>query len=177
MTVSQRSPYNDRYKVEQKGKTRKSASAARPKRDVADLTPRDAAKRSTKKKSIWSRAPRPAQPAVTYVATPAMRKLRAWWWVLWSLSLVLAIGILFLQRMAVSRTIILGAWAVWIVTMVVTFYLEFGPMRKLRLAAIDASKSSGKGSKGKSGSKKDSAASGEDGAGEADASDQGGIEE
>ena len=34
--MGQRSPYNDRYKVEQKGKTRKSASAAKPKRASID---------------------------------------------------------------------------------------------------------------------------------------------
>ena len=54
--MAQRSPYNDRYKTDQKGKTRKSASAAKPTRYIADLTPGESPKKAEKKSSVWSRA-------------------------------------------------------------------------------------------------------------------------
>ena len=148
--MSQRSPYNDRYKVDQKGKTRKSASAAKPKRDIADLTPQSENKLVKRKKSIWSRASsqnKPA-PAPTFVMPPEMQKLRRIWWVLWTLSLLIAVGILLVQQTPSLRTFAPIGWALWAATMGATFYLEFFPLRKMRLAAIEASKQVGKSGKG-----------------------------
>lgn len=147
MTVTQRSPYNDRYKVDQKGKTRRSASAAKPKRDVADLTPRPDGKPAARK-SRWRRAAASVQPTQTFVMTPEMRKLRRVWWVLWTLSLVIALGILYAQRNPAFAVYVPFGWGLWLLTIGATFYLEFFPLRRLRLAAVDAAKQ-GKGGKSK----------------------------
>jgi hypothetical protein len=116
--VSQRSPFNDRYKVESKGKTRKSASAAKPKRAVADVgTP---AKRKTGRSSAWSRAkaasaaqqkssgkqaPRELPPS------PRMRQLRKYWWIAWIGALLVALAILGLQQLGQQAASTAGAAA------------------------------------------------------------------
>ena len=99
--MATRSPYNDRYKVEQKGKTRRSASASKPKRGIADLTPADSPKESVAKKRWWAPASAPKQSAPAPVITsPRMVQLRRIWWVLWVASLLTALGILLLQNSA-----------------------------------------------------------------------------
>ena len=153
--MGQRSPYNDRYKVEQKGKTRKSASAAKPKRAVADLTPGDSPKKGQKKKSsVWSRAKSAsnsgnAATQASVEGTPRMKELRRIWWVLWAGALLVAVGILLLQQNAVTKSspFIPIAWVVWLGAMGGAFYLEFGPIRKERARAIEAAKAGGKPSK------------------------------
>ncbi len=98
--MATRSPYNDRYKVDQKGKTRRSASASKPKRGIADLTPADSPKKAAAKKRKWWNPSPGASTAPAFVATPRMKQLRRIWWVLWGLSLFIAVGILLLQNSA-----------------------------------------------------------------------------
>ena len=143
--MSQRSPYNDRYKVEQKGKTRKSASAAKPKRALADLTPaKAAAKDGAAPKRKWWQSNPAASKAQAIPVTPEMRRLRRIWWVLWGAALGLAVVILLLQRAARSngalRSTVPFAWAIWLGCMAGAFYLEFVPLRKARLAAVGAAR-------------------------------------
>jgi hypothetical protein len=138
--MAQRSPYNDRYKVDQKGKTRKSASSAKPKRAVADLTPAETAKKPVKKKGLFGRtqaASRPAAPALQ--PTPRMKQLRLIWWVLWVVALADALGILYLQRAGASYASFAPyGWGIWFVAMAGAFYLEFIPIRKERAAMVTA---------------------------------------
>ena len=143
--MSQRSPYNDRYKVEQKGKTRKSASAAKPKRALADLTPaKAAAKDGAAPKRKWWQSNPAASKAQAIPVTPEMRRLRRIWWVLWGAALGLAVVILLLQQAARSnaalRSTVPFAWAIWLGCMAGAFYLEFVPLRKARLAAVGAAR-------------------------------------
>jgi hypothetical protein len=116
--MAQRSPYNDRYKTDQKGKTRKSASAAKPKRSIADLTPGESAKKAEKKTSVWSRAKKAsggssssksskgsgssdAKSLLRMVeSAPRMKELRRIWWWLWGGAVVLAVGLWVLQEAA-----------------------------------------------------------------------------
>jgi cation transport ATPase len=147
--MAQRSPYNDRYKVEQKGKTRKSAAGAKPKRAVADLTPAEAVKKSQKKTSAWGRAKKassPSKPAsARFEATPRMKQLRQIWWLLWGGALLVAVGILIMQQAKIGNAVIIGAaWLVWLLAMGGAFYIEFVPIRKERALAIEAAKSGGK---------------------------------
>jgi hypothetical protein len=109
--MGQRSPYNDRYKVEQKGKTRKSASAAKPKRAVADLTSGESDKKTAKKPSRWSRAMSASKSPTSASAlskrieqTQRMKELRRVWWVMWGAALVIALGIVLLQQAAQSAS-------------------------------------------------------------------------
>ncbi len=136
--MSQRSPYNDRYKVDRKGKTRKSASAAKPSRAVADLTPADSGKKSAKKKSRWSRSAKPTTPPVVVQNTPEMRRLRRIWWALWAISLGVAVLILVMQQLRFFLAAVPFVWMAWAVAMAGAFYLEFGPIRRLRKAAVAA---------------------------------------
>jgi hypothetical protein len=149
--MAQRSPYNDRYKVEQKGKTRRSASASKPKRAIADLTPAQVAKASKKKQSVWSRAKSAgsgggsSSASARIESTPRMRELRRVWWVLWGGALAVAVVILIMQQLRVGTPLVIGgAWLIWLCTMGGAFYIEFVPIRKERNLAIEAMKSGGK---------------------------------
>lgn len=152
--MSTRSPHNDRYKVDQKGKTRRSASSAKPKRVVADMTPADSP-RSTKpapKKGWRAALAAPATPAFT--PTTEMRNLRRIWWVLWGLSLLIAVGILLLQKGGPAyEGYVPYAWGVWAATMAGAFYMELSPIRKARAAAMEAARKGGKQSKSGPGDK------------------------
>jgi hypothetical protein len=160
--MAQRSPYNDRYKVESKGKTRRSASAAKPKRAVADLTPAESSKKPQKKRSMWSRAQAASgsggsTASARIESTPRMKRLRNIWWVLWAGALAVAVGILLLQQAGMkSSPLIPVAWAIWLAAMGGAFYLEFVPIRKERAAAIEAAKSGGKPHKGPASAASDS---------------------
>ena len=148
--MATRSPHNDRYKVEQKGKTRKSASSAKPKRVLGDLTPASATKKVAAKKSRWGRGPA-TQPMPAFEPTPKMKQLRKIWWMLWGLSLVIAVGILVLQNAAKAtpglESYVPFAWGLWAASMGGAFYLEFSPIRKARMEAMEASRSGHKKSK------------------------------
>jgi hypothetical protein len=149
--MATRSPYNDRYKTEQKGKTRRSASSAKPKRDIADLTPASSTKKAAKKKSWWSTPPA-ASATVAFESTPHMKNLRRVWWVLWGVSLLIAVGILLLQKGGTAYlTYVPIAWGLWVACMGGAFYLEFGPIRKARAAAMLAARTSVKPSKAATG--------------------------
>jgi hypothetical protein len=152
--MSQRSPYNDRNKVEQKGKTRKSASSAKPKRAVADLTPTDTPKKkAVKKTSAWGRAKAawaaggPSSPS--YVPpTPRMKQLRRIWWALWGGALVIALVIVLMQQAKMGSPALVGVlWVFWLAAMGGAFFLEFGPIRKERALLIETTRSSGKSEK------------------------------
>jgi uncharacterized membrane protein len=150
--MSQRSPYNDRNKVDQKGKTRKSASSAKPKRAVADLTPADSPKKpkAKQKSSAWGRAKAAWKSDSTTVAAaiegaPRMKQLRRTWWMLWGGALAIAVGILVLQQLKFNNPAIMAvAWALWLAAMGGAFYIEFVPIRKEREALLAASKAGGK---------------------------------
>lgn len=125
---------NDRYRTEQTGSTRKSAAAAKPKRDAgqaagAPVKPKD------KKKSLI--------PKIE--ASEQTKKLRRYWWVLIGVALVLAFVAIPLQKMPPWSTVTLVLYGA---ALIGAFYLEFGPIRKSRLADVEAMKPKGKG-KGK----------------------------
>jgi len=143
--MASRSPYNDRYKVEQKGKTRRSASSSKPKRDVADLTPLDSPKKkAAAKKPWWGRGPATA-PAPVFEPTPKMKQLRKIWWVLWGASLAVALVIVLVgQKGGPFEQYVSFAWGLWAASMAGAFYLEFGPIRKARIEAIEGARKGGK---------------------------------
>ena len=143
--MASRSPYNDRYKVDQKGKTRRSASSSKPKRDVADLTPSGSSKKKVAaKKPWWGRGPATA-PVAAFEPTPKMKKLRKLWWILWGASLAVALVIVLVgQKGGPYEQYVSFAWGLWAATMAGAFYLEFGPIRKARIEAIEGARKGGK---------------------------------
>ena len=117
--MAQRSPYNDRYKTDQKGKTRRSASAAKPKRATADLTPGES-KKPEKKTSAWSRAKTASGSSSKsssksssdsksllrqVESAPHMKELRRIWWWLWGGAVVMAVGLWLLQEAARNASV------------------------------------------------------------------------
>jgi hypothetical protein len=144
--VSRRSVSNDRYRVENKGKTRKSASSAKPKREAgvgtsAAVAVTSAGKSAKTKTSWWSRVTRPTQPAIP--TTPEMKKLRRVWWSLMVAAVLIALAMIPASSMK-NRTLdyaLIGGYAVVLGT---ALYLEFGPLRKARMAAIASAKKSSK---------------------------------
>jgi hypothetical protein len=173
--MATRSPYNDRYKVDQKGKTRRSASASKPKRGIADLTPADSPKKKAASKRKWWNPASSASATPAFSATPEMKRLRKIWWVLWCLSLGIALGILLLQNAAKQATDAASAiasaasgattatveaaaaaaaapyapyvpllWGLWLAAMAGAFYLEFVPIRKARVAAMEVARTGGR---------------------------------
>jgi hypothetical protein len=146
--MARRSVSNDRYRVEQKGKTRKSASAAKPKREAgvaAGTTP--AKKKSAKKGAVrWGRGPA-RDPLPQVPSTPQMKELRRYWWVLIGVAILLAVAMIPISKMK-NTTLDSVLFGVYAAALAGALYLEFGPLRKARLAAIaEAKHKGGKGSK------------------------------
>lgn len=148
--MSRRSVTNDRYRTERSGKTRKSASAAKPKRTAGEMGGSGPAKKTPAKPTGWrgllggGGAARPTMPRVE--PTPEMKKLRMWWYVLFGVALVDLLAFTAIKDMNEQlRTALLG---LYIVAITAVFYIEFGPLRKARVAAIEAAKKGGKGGKG-----------------------------
>jgi len=149
--MSTRSPYNDRNKIEQKGKTRKSAAASKPKRGAGVSASSAPSKKKPTKKSMWHRRPA-SGPVAPQVQSPEMKRLRRIWWILWGSSLGVALVAVFIGQFAktnpslqVVYTVLLGLWAASFAGVI---YLEIGPIRKARRAALEEAKLP-KGKKGK----------------------------
>lgn len=144
--MSTRSPYNDRNKIEQKGKTRKSAAASKPKREAGVAASSAPSKKKPTKKSMWRRRPA-SGPVAPQVQSPEMKKLRRLWWILWGSSLGVALIAVFIGQLAKTNpsnpalgivyTVLLGVWAASFAGVI---YLELGPIRKARRAALEAAK-------------------------------------
>jgi hypothetical protein len=154
--MTRRSVGNDRYRVEQKGKTRKSASAAKPKREAgaaASDKPKKKAKASSKPKLFGMKTSREPVPRVE--STPEMKRLRRWWWGLMGAAILIAVAMVPVSKLE-NKNLDSVMFGVYAAALGGALYLEFGPLRKARLAAIDASKSSG--GKAKKASAKDAGA-------------------
>jgi hypothetical protein len=146
--MARRSVSNDRYRVEQKGKTRKSASAAKPKREAGVAAGTTPSKKKPEKKGAtrWGRGPA-RDPIPQMPSTPEMKTLRRYWWVLIGAAIVLAVAMIPIQKLK-NTTLDSVMFGVYAAALAGALYLEFGPLRKARLAAIaEAKKKGGKGSK------------------------------
>jgi hypothetical protein len=146
--MSRRSISNDRYRVEQKGKTRKSASSAKPKREAgATATPaKRSAKSSKSSKSsirakLFGRGPA-REPSPAVVSTPEMKRLRKYWWVAMGFAIVIAVAMVPISKYGIKTldSVLFGLYAA---ALGGALYLEFGPLRKARLAAMAEAKAKG----------------------------------
>lgn len=156
--MTQRSPFNDRYKVDQKGKTRKSASAAKPKRAVSDVGVQ--AKKKSGRGSAWSRAKSASAskqrsttraPEPKLVPTERFRRLTRLMWSSWAVSLVGAIAVLWMQSQGGDWLRYLGiGWIVYFVGIGFAFYLQFVPIRQERAVMLEQARA-GHGKKEKQG--------------------------
>lgn len=141
--MARRSITNDRYRVEQKGKTRKSASSAKPKREVGAAASDAPAKKPVKKGGAtkWGRGPA-REPVPSVPVTPEMRTLRRYWWILIGAAVVLAVAMIPAAKYKNStlNAVLLGTYAA---ALGGSLYLEFGPLKRARQAAAAAAKGKG----------------------------------
>jgi hypothetical protein len=150
--MSRRSVSNDRYRVEQKGHTRKSASAAKPKREAGEAATtgkkpaKKSAKSSTKPKLFGRRSSGERVPPVP--STPEMKRLRKIWWIAMGVAIAIAVAMVPVGKYKNTAvdSVLFGLYAA---ALGAALYLEFGPLRKARIAAAaEAKAKGGKGSKG-----------------------------
>jgi hypothetical protein len=145
--MSRRSVMNDRYRVDRAGKTRKSASSAKPKRAAGEATSapgkkKAKAKPAAKRSSLWGRGPA-REPVPKVEPTPVMKKLRRWWWVCMAVAVILAVAMIPTAKLK-NRTYDSLLFGVYAAALGGALYIEFGPLRKARMAAIADQKSGGK---------------------------------
>jgi hypothetical protein len=142
--MARRSVTNDRYRVEQKGHTRKSASAAKPKREAGESAASSTSKKPVKKGAAkkgatrWGRGAA-REPLPTVPSTPQMKALRRYWWILIGTAIVLAVAMIPIQQLK-NQTLDSVLFGVYAAALGGALYLEFGPLRRARKAAIAEAK-------------------------------------
>jgi len=131
---------NDRYRVEQKGHTRKSASSAKPKRE-AGAASGTVKKATTSKPKLFGKGPA-REPVPAIPSTPEMKKMRRWWWIAMGVAITIAVAMVPISRLKNSTldSVLLGLYAA---ALGGALYLEFGPLRKMRREAVEAAKAKG----------------------------------
>jgi hypothetical protein len=146
--MSRRSVTNDRYRVDRSGKTRKSASAAKPKRAAGESASAPKKKPAAKPRSALGRlfGGGSSSPAARIESTPEMKKLRRVWWVFMGVAILLALTMLQTSKLK-NRTIDAVVFGTYAAALGGALYIEFVPLRRARLAAATAAKG-GKGAKG-----------------------------
>jgi len=143
--VSRRSVTNDRYKKDfAGGTTRKSAASVKPKREAGEASS-SGSKPKAKKGPSRTAAKRPASARVP--DSPEVKRLRKYWWGFMAAALLIAV---LLVPITSNKTwnqrfgsIAVGVYAA---ALGGALYLEFGPIRKARAAAVAAAKKDGKSS-------------------------------
>ncbi|MDZ4654974.1 MAG: hypothetical protein U1F44_03775 [Coriobacteriia bacterium] len=137
--MARRSAGNDRYRVEKKGQTRRSASSLKPKREKGSI---DAA---MSKKDLGSKEKKAAKKKaakkkfIPLPSTPEIKKWRKVWWAAIIIAL-LAFGIAFLgekQDNSVLRTVGLS---IELAGVLVAINIDIFVIRRLRKEAIQAGK-------------------------------------
>lgn len=140
--MSRRSPNNERYQkfTEPKGQTRKSAAAAKPKRDGNVPTKSKTATRGRTR-------PRPKAPARSTYREPDSPEYKKWrrvWW--WSLGAGVAFvtASLVLQYVVHAEGVLRGVSVVLIAAsyaaLIVAFFVDYRKLRPLRKDFIDSAK-------------------------------------
>lgn len=148
--MSRRSVTNDRYKVEMKGKTRKSAASARLKPGTGTSAP---AKKPTAKTRgglfgrLRSREPLPRIPS-----TPEVKKLSRIWWSLMGVAILFALAMAPVANTK-NRNLSTALLVLYAATLSGALYVQFGPLKRARAEALASTKKGGKGSSGKDGGK------------------------
>lgn len=130
--MARRSAGNDRYRMEQKGQTRKSAGSLKPKREKGsvDATMHKKDSAAPKKKTAPAK-----KKYVPIPSTPEIRKWRKVWWVAIIIAL-LSFGIAYLgeqQDNSVLRTVGLS---IELAGVLVAINIDIFVIRRLRKEAI-----------------------------------------
>lgn len=148
--MSRRSVTNERYKKDNIGTTRKSGASVKPKREAGESSPSP----KPKAKKGPSRTPAKKTASVRVPDSPEIKRLRKYWWGFMGAALIIAMLLLPLSKdPALNKQ--WGGLAVGVYTVALggALYLEFGPIRKARAAAVAAAKKVEKSGKPKGGGK------------------------
>lgn len=144
--MSRRNVMNERYKKENAGTTRKSAASVKPKREAGESSTTS----KPKAKKGPSRTPARKSASVRVPDSPEIKRLRKYWWGFMGTALLLAVLLVpITQNKATSQRWGGLAVGVYTVALAGALYLEFGPIRKARAAAVAAAKKDEKGGKSK----------------------------
>ena len=133
--MARRSPLNARYQKNTgpAGKTRRSASAAKPKREAGGQAPATAKKKADR--------PSLRQAFASQPQTPEMKQWRRVWWILIVGAFALAITagfVPFVQQQPVLR---IGVMVAYLVALGGALYIDLGVIRKMRAKADASGKS------------------------------------
>lgn len=139
--MSRRAVTNDRYKKDNMGTTRKSGASVKPKREAGESSsPNSPSKPKAKgTSSSKSTGKRPASPRVP--DSPEVKRLRKYWWGFMAAALLIAFALVPITSNKVWNQRV-GSVAVGLYAAALggALYLEFGPIRKARAAAVAAAK-------------------------------------
>lgn len=137
--MARRSPSNDRYRVESKGQTRKSAGSLKPKRPAGTLDTSRPAPAQKGKAAAGAKPKRAYQPLPT---SPQIKRLRLVWWTL----ILLAFGGIAASLWAMKqgdRTVQVLGVVVELVAVVGALGIDFY-VRKLRKQLIETTRARGR---------------------------------
>jgi TRAP-type C4-dicarboxylate transport system permease large subunit len=123
------------------GKTRRSASSARPKREAGAQSGSTSAKKSARKparrqslREAWKSMP----------STPEMRRWRWIWGGLILLALVVAVAVGFVPGIKDNRNALAVGTVIYVAALGSAIYIDFAVIRKLRAKAIEEQKAAEK---------------------------------
>ncbi len=129
--MARRSPLNPRYQKNTgpAGKTRRSASSAKPKREAGGHAP----------------APKKAKPTLREAlrggpSTPEMKRWRQIWWGAIGAAFVVALLAAFVPAVKNNRVLLLAATVAYLVFLGGAVYIDLGIIRKLRREAMEAAR-------------------------------------
>lgn len=139
--MARRSAMNARYQknTAPAGKTRRSASAAKPKREAGTQGASSKAKAKSKAKRPGLR-----QAMASVPSTPEMRRWRWVWIGLIVLALIIAALMAFVPALRSNRTYLYAGSVLYVAALGGAVYVDFAIIRKLRLAAVAAQKAAKK---------------------------------
>ena len=138
--MARRSPLNARYQKDTgpAGKTRRSASSAKPKREAGESgSPAPRKKKSSTRPTL--REAFAGQPS-----TPEMKKWRTLWWVLIVVAFVLAIVAALVPYFREQPALRLGLMVAYVIALGAALYIDFSIIRKLRAKAVADGKAADK---------------------------------
>jgi hypothetical protein len=135
--MSRRSPMNERYQknTSPAGKTRRSASSAKPKREAGGQSP--APKKSKPR-------PRLRDSLSSGPSTPEIQRWRRIWWIGIGLALVTALVAWLVPAVRYNRALSAASIALYLVFLGGAVYIDMFVIRKLRKQAQDAARAKGK---------------------------------
>ena len=129
--MARRSAGNDRYRIEQKGQTRKSAGSLKPKREKGTVDT------SMPKKSTTEKRKQPPQKKkyVPIPSTPEIKKWRKVWWVAIVIAL-LSFGVAYLGEQQDNQVMRTVGLSIELAGVLVAINIDIFVIRRLRKEAI-----------------------------------------